>query len=249
MSTFVIVHGAWGGGWEWTPVARLLRQRGHDVYTPTLTGVGERAYLLADQPIGLSTHVRDIVSLVEFEGLGDVVLCAGSSGGMAVTGAADRLADRVRLVIYVDALVPRDGQSALDLLPEEFALWVREGLEEHGPSWRVPLPPGLRNTLLPPGSLPEDDRRRYLERVRDHPAASFSEPVSLSGAIDGIPRAFIRCTGSDFTGQLGSDPIEAGAARARDEGWPYRELAVPHDPQVYDPVGTAELLDELARST
>ena len=124
MATFVIVHGGFGGGWEWTPVALKLRVQGHVVFTPTLTGMGERVHLGPD--VGLATHVEDVVAMLEFEDLDEVILCGASYGGMPVTGAADRVADRIRLIAYVDALVPADGQSALDLLPR--------GVRRHGAS-------------------------------------------------------------------------------------------------------------------
>ena len=90
MTTFVIVHGAWGGGWEWSPVADILRRHGHRAFTPTLTGMGERAHLSHGEPVGLGTLVDDIVAVLEFERLRDVVLCGASYGGMPATGAADR---------------------------------------------------------------------------------------------------------------------------------------------------------------
>lgn len=247
IATFVIVHGAWGGGWEWTEVARRLRALGHDVFTPTLTGMGERAHLLAGAPVGTEVHAADVVNLLELEDLHDVVLCGASFGGMAVTVAADRAADRVRQVVYIDALIPDDGESALDLLPAGFGEMVRAGIAEHGLAWRVPMPDELRDALLPEGSLPDDVRAGYLRRVRDHPAASFVEPVSLSGAADALPRAFVRCTTGDLATGMGEDPIEAMTARAIAAGWPYRELAAPHDPQLYNPEGTAEVLDALSR--
>jgi pimeloyl-ACP methyl ester carboxylesterase len=183
---------------------------------------------------------------MECEALHDVVVCGASYGGMPVTGAADLVADRVRLVVYVDALVPRAGQSALDLLPDAFGEMVRAGIAEHGPQWRVPMPHDLQEALLPAGSLPDTVRADYLSRVRDHPSATFTEAVHLSGAVEQLPRAFIRCTTGEFTEELGGDPIELCAARARAEGWAYRELSAPHDPQVFNPVGIAALLDELA---
>ena len=247
MATFVIVHGAWGGGWEWADVAERLRSSGHAVFTPTLTGMGERAHVLAGEPVGLGVHIADLVGVLEDEDLGDVVLCGASLGGMVVTAAADRAADRVRQVVYIDALVPRDGECALDLLPAGFAEMVRAGIAEHGLGWRVPMPEGLRDALVPEGSLPDDVRGRYLSRLRDHPAASFVEPVRLTGAADHLPRAFIRCTTGDLA-SIGGDPIDVAAARARAGGWMYRELAAPHDPQLYDPAGTAALLEELAMS-
>lgn len=248
VGTFVIVHGAWGGGWEWSPVARLLRERGHDVFAPTLTGMGERAHLGVQDHVGLATHVEDVVAVLQFENLRGTVLCGASYGGMPITGAADQAPDRISLAIYIDALVPRAQQSALDLLPEDFGEMVRAGVDEHGPSWRVPMPGDLLEALIPTGSAPDAIRADYLARLRDQPAATFTEAVQLTGAVDDVRRAFIRCTSGHLADQAGSDPIEACAARARAEGWPYRELAAPHDPQVFDPAGTAALLEELARS-
>ena len=241
----MIVHGAWGGGWEWSSVARLLRRRGHDVFTPTLTGMGDHAHLGARESVGLSTHVDDIGAVLEFENLHDVVLCGASYGGVPVTGAADRESPRIGLVVYIDALVPRSGQSALDLLPDGFASAVRAGIREHGPIWRVPMPADLLDTLLPEGALPATEREEYVARLRAQPAATFTEPLLLGGAVEQLPRAFVRCTSSGLRENLGTDPIESCAARARAEGWTYRELPAPHDPQLFAPVATAELLDEL----
>lgn len=235
IATFVVVHGGFGGGWEWTPVARNLRARGHEVFTPTLTGMGERAHLAAPD-VGLRAHVEDIVAVLEMEDLSDVVLCAHSYGGMPVTGGADRVPERIGLVIYVDALVPRDGQSALDLLPEWFGSAAHATADARG---RVPMPAVLEP---PQGWIDEDARTRYLRRLRPQPLGSFSEPVRLSGAVDRLSTAFVRCTRAAPPG----DPVAAMAVRARAQGWAYRELAAPHDPQLLDPGGTAGVLDELA---
>ena len=238
MSTFLIVHGAFGGGWEWASTAAALRALKHEVYTPTLTGMGERHHLGPN--IGLATHIEDVLAVLEFEDLHDVVMCGASYGGMAVTGAADRDPDRVALVVYIDGLVPKDGQSGLDLLPPWFDAMVRDAADGRGHGW-VPIP----SAIIPPeGLISEDARDQYVARLRSQPAASFTEPIRLTGRIDSLPRAFIRCT----AGALDSDPIEPMAARARSEGSMYRELATPHDPQLFDPQGTAEVLDELVSS-
>lgn len=237
MSTFVVVHGGFGGGWEWTPVARRLRGRGHDLFTPTLTGMGERAHLAAPD-VGLGTHVDDVVAVLEMEGLYDVVLCAHSYGGVPVTGAADRVPERIGLLIYIDALVPGHGQSALDLLPGWFAAEARATADARG---RVPMPSSLEP---PQGWIDEHDRIRYIRRLRAQPLGSLTEPIRLSGAVDRLPTAFVRCSRAAPPG----DPIAPIAARARANGWAYRELAAPHDPQVLDPDGTANVLHELATS-
>lgn len=238
MATYVIVHGAFGGGWEWTPVARLLREHGHDVFTPTLTGLGERAHL--GPAVGLATHVADVVGVLELEDLHDVVLCGASFGGMAVTGAADRVPSRVALLVHVDALVPDDGESALDLLPGAFGAAVRAAAGPDGDGW-VAVP----DAVLPPRALiPDRERTRYVSRLRPHPAGTFTEPLHLTGGVHGIPRAFVRCTRSAFEGI--EDPIAAMAARARARRWTYRELAAPHDPHLFDPHSTAAVLHGLA---
>lgn len=232
----VIVHGAFGGGWEWDEVAVLLRRSGHLVRTPTLTGLGDRAHL-ATPETDLETHVQDLVALLEGEGLEGTVLCAASYGGMPATGAADRLAGRVRGLVYVDALVPRDGQSARSLLPESFATALRP---ESG-SFRVAVPP----VALPPrGSITADRWSGYVRRLVGQPVRTFNQPIRLSGAVDGIPKAFVRCTRS----VLPDDPIGPMATRARREGWLYRELEAPHDPHLFEPGKTAGVLDELVRS-
>ena len=237
MSTFVVVHGGFGGAWEWTPVARRLRALGHEVFTPTLTGMGERAHLAAPD-VAVDTHVEDIVAVLEMEDLHEVVLCAHSYGGVPVTGAADRVPGRIRLLIYIDALVPRHGESALDLLPAWFGPQARATADTRG---RVPMP----SVLEPPsGWIEEEQRIRYVQRLRPQPLGTFTEPIHLSGAVDALPTAFVRCTSAALAG----DPIAASAARARARRCAYRELAAPHDPQALDPDGTAELLHELATS-
>ena len=208
------------------------------VFTPTLTGMGERSHLGPD--VGLASQVQDIIGVLEFEDLYDVVLCGASYGGMAVTAAADGVPKRIRLLVYIDALVPEDGQSGLDLLPEGFAEVVRAAADERGHGWVSPP-----EAVLPPeGLIPEQDRARYVARLRAQPVATFTEPVRITGAVARIPRAFIRCTGN--APDVGGDPIEPMATRARAEGWPYRELHAPHDPHLFDAAGTAAVLHELA---
>ncbi|MCC5885585.1 MAG: alpha/beta hydrolase [Gammaproteobacteria bacterium] len=235
MATFVIVHGGWGGGWEWTSVARKLRQHGHEVFTPTLTGLGERAHL--GSGIGLSDHIEDVLAVLAFEELSDVVLCGQSYGGMVVTGVADRRPDAVRLLVYLDAFVPRDGQALADLAPAELIGPLVETAASRGDG-RAPLPPAL---VMPEGLISEPRRASYLGRLQPHPIATMTEPLELSGDVEALPRAYVRCTGKDEV-----DPFAVFAARARNEGWLYREIDTPHDLQLFDPDGTAALLHELA---
>jgi pimeloyl-ACP methyl ester carboxylesterase len=240
MATFVIVHGGWGGGWEWTPVARRLRERGHEVFTPTLTGLGERAHLGSD--VGLSTHIDDVLAVFRFEELRDVVLCGQSYGGMVVTGVADRIPDPIRLLVYLDAFVPGVGQSVKDLVTGEFRNAVLR-LEEAGEG-AFPYP----QELWPPeGLIPEETRSRYIARMLPHPLRTMTEPARLSGAVEQLPRAFVRCTGGEHADA--EEELAPFAARARAEGWIYRETPTPHDLHLFDPEGTATLLHDLAMTS
>lgn len=239
MTTFVIVHGAFGGGWEWTPVADALRREGDVAFTPTLTGMGERAHL--GPAVGMATNVEDVVAVIELEDLSGVVLCGASYGGMAVTGAADRLPDRIQLLVYIDALVPVDGQCGLDLLPEWFGDMVRAAAREEVHGW-VPVP---KNVLPPESGIAAEERQRFIDRLRPQPVASFTDPIRLTGVAGSVPRAFVRCTGGQF--KAADDPIEAMAARARSEGWLYRELPLPHDPHLFDVAATVAVLRDVAK--
>ena len=137
MATFVLVHGAWHGSWCWKRVRKALQAEGHDVFTPTLTGVGERSHLTSPQ-VTLDTHVADVVNLIRWEELTDVVLCGHSYGGCVITGVADRVAERLRALVYLDAFIPENGQSLHDTLPPEVAEAQVRGARESGDGWRVP---------------------------------------------------------------------------------------------------------------
>ena len=220
------MHGGWGGGWEWRDVDRLLRAEGHDVSRPTLTGLGERAHLLSPS-VDLNTHVEDVVRHLEFEGLEEVVLCGHSYGGMVVTGVADRAPERVARLVYVDAFVPTDGQSLFDLLPSEWVSMLRDS--------------AVDGRVRPPG---EDAAHPawYLERVRDHPLATFEQPLRLVGRSESIPSSYIRCLRSDV-------PLEPILERVRTAGWPILEIDTHHDAQIGDPEGLARLLSAAASSS
>ena len=139
MATFVIVHGAWSGGHAWRWVRPLLRSAGHEVFTPALTGLGERSHLASAQ-IDLETHVRDVIAVLEYEDLREVVLVGHSYGGMVISGVADRVPERLALLVYLDAEVPMDGQSELDLLPPQERLGMRKQPDPKGRGGRSRRP-------------------------------------------------------------------------------------------------------------
>ena len=166
MTTFILLHGAWHGGWCWRFVAPALRYAGHNVYTPTLTGLGERAHL-ARPEIDLKLHVQDVVALLEMEDLQDIVLLGDSYGGMVVTGVADRCAARISRLVYLDAFVPENGKCALDyIVPERAAAFRKEGEQSgaagsrrrHSRYGALPSP----NTSSSPSRAKRDNLSRRL---------------------------------------------------------------------------------------
>jgi len=235
MATFVLVHGAWGGGWEWRWVCARLRAAGHDVFTPTLTGLGERAHLISPE-VGLSTHIQDVAAVLRYEDLHDVLLCGQSYGGMVVTGVADRESGRIARLVYLDALVPVDGESMADLIPPELMETVRSAARTKGDGFRMPCPfdqpePGMSDELF----------AWYSAKMTDHPLRAFEEPIWLTGRGDSIPRTYVRCL-------QGEEAVESSAERARQQGWPYVEIDGPHDPQVVVPDAVVTVLRAIAEA-
>jgi pimeloyl-ACP methyl ester carboxylesterase len=234
MATFLIAHGAWSAAWAWKKMRPLLQARGHALYTPTYTGLGERAHL-ASREVGLETHIADVLGTLEFEDLRDVVLVGHSYGGMVATGVADRARARLRRLVYLDAFVPRDGQSLLDLLPADVRERMREAARTAGDGWRVPP------NLVPPDTS-ETDLAWLMPRRVMHPLRAFEEPIRLTGPEGAAPRAYIYCTRI-----APGDVFGPFAERARREaGWQYLELEASHSPNVTAPEALAALLEKLA---
>ena len=229
------MHGGWGGGWEWRAVADLLVAGGHEAYRPSLTGHGERRHL-ANAAVDLDTHIADIVNLLDIEELVDVVLVGQSYGGAVVTGAADRAPARIGHVAYVDAFVPRDGESVNALSPPAFASRLRTLAAEHGDGWAAPVPFASDELGTPP-ELAE----WYFAKLVPQSLATLEQPLRLTGAIDRIPRTFIDCATDP-----GRSIFRRFAERAQAEGWRCRALPVGHDAQVIAPDRLAGLLVELA---
>jgi pimeloyl-ACP methyl ester carboxylesterase len=235
MTTFVVCHGAWSAAWAWKKVRPLLRAAGHDVYTPTYTGLGERA-LQVSRSITLDTHVADVLAVLDCEDLRDVVLVGHSYGGMVATGVADRARDRIARLIYLDAFVPEDGQAAFDLLPAQERAKRQDAARSEGDGWLLPPSPP------PPDTSPED-LAWITPRRRWQPIGTFGTPLRLINGPLALPRAYIYCTRlgpGDIFGQF--------ARRYRDDpGWKVVEIDASHSPNVTAPEALARILDQLAR--
>jgi pimeloyl-ACP methyl ester carboxylesterase len=233
MATFVLCHGAWSSAWAWKKVRPLMRERGHELWTPTLTGLGERSHL-AHPDIDLDTHIQDVVNVLEYEDLRDVILLGHSYGGMVATGVADRAAPRLKALVYLDAFVPGDGQSLHDLVPPEHVAHQRAGLID---GWRVPANP------VPPDTAPEDVK--WIEgRRMTQPIKTVSQKLRLAHGETRLPRSYIYCAR-----KAPGDVFLQFAERAKgDKAWRYYQLDASHSPNVTAPRELAEILDRIAKS-
>ncbi len=236
MKTFVLVHGSHGGGWVWKYTAAILRTQGHTVYTPTLTGLSDRAHLLGCS-VNLSTHIKDITNLLEYDDLKSVILVGNSYGGMVISGVAAHMPERLQMLVYLDAYLPDDGQSEQDLWPPQ----IMAGIEKD-PAARL----GYRSAPQPEAfGITDPDLAAWARaRFTPQPLATYTEPVPPGNAESAaLPRVFIHCTGSPsqtspFFGRF--------AAKARAKGWPVIEINAEHMSMLTSPQETAEQLLEIS---
>lgn len=230
MMTFILVHGAWHGGWCWAKVRRLLTDAAHVVFTPSLTGLGDRAHL-AGPEIDLALHVRDVVALLETEELRGVTLVGHSYGGMVITGVAARAAARIGHLVYLDAFVPATGQALFDLVAPERAAQYREAARSGGEGWRIPPPPPARF-----GVTGAKDTEWLTRRLVPQPLRTFEQPLETAGG-DRIKRTYIYCSKP----AMGS--FDQYAERFRDDGkWTFHDVGTGHDAMVTAPGEIAKIL-------
>ncbi len=192
MATFVLVHGSLHGGWCWKKVTPLLRAAGHQVYAPTLSGLADRAHLLT-RDIGLDTHIKDIEGLLNYEDLTGVVLVGHSSGGMVISGVAALVPGRLAHLVYLDAAVPRPGQSLLDEVDSELKAQIIERVRTKGDGWKLPV---IVTPGAPMAGVSNDaDLRWMTPRLTPHPFRTWQDPMPPGSAdVAGIPRTYISCT-------------------------------------------------------
>ena len=246
MAAYVLVGGGWLGGWCWQRVARRLREEGHDAYPATLTGLGDRVHL-ASPEVNLETHITDVVNLIEFEDLHDIVLLGHSYAGIVVTGVADRVPERISQLVYLDTGPIPDGTALIDTFPPEVREHVERRVEELGGGWRFPVPP--REELATFGSLEGlDDARLQALRSRavDQPFGTFTQPLRLENpAREALPKVGILCS---FSLEEVQAIIESGDPVFREmasPSWRFIELPTGHYPMFSRPDDLAAVLLEL----
>ena len=217
--TYVIVHGAWGGGWDWLTVDSLLTARGHKVHRVTLTGLGSRVHL-ANAQIGLDTHVTDVVNHVRWEKLRDVILVGHSYGGMIIMGAADQLGDRVQRMVFIDAIVAEPGESVMDIMPAPFVNAVRANTRD--------------SLIYQSGPEPDTVPRGVAQPIRTFTDGLRYEPARIAK----IPATYIHTV---LPTQV-PDAFQRFADRARALGWQMIQMKADHVPERSAPRELVELM-------
>ncbi|QBD81297.1 alpha/beta hydrolase [Ktedonosporobacter rubrisoli] len=227
MATYVFVAGGGWGGFIWREVASRLRGHGHEAFTPTLTGVGERVHLASPQ-IDLETHVQDILGVLEYEDLHKVILVGHSYGGTVITAVAERVPERLAQLVYLNGLIPQDGQSAWDVTDPGLRARMQQRVREQGDGWR----------LLPPPGAPA--------RITAHPFKPLTQPLTIQNpAAARLPHTFVYCTQIRVKGKL---TIDAIAARVRAEGWHFYEVEADHMAMVTAPKAVTDILLEISEA-
>lgn len=236
---FVLVHGTWHGGWVWRDVAAILRAAGHPVFTPTCTGCGERAHL-SSPDVGLDTHITDIVNVLKFNELEDVILVGHSYSGLTITGAADREKDRIRRIVFFDALVPHEG--VMSAVPKDAGTgdrpdWWKARESKFVDGYKMQLWEEYPVQMLVPESETEHIER--LKRlITTHPAKQWTDELVLEhGGWEGLDPAFIHCIGQKYRM---SSPRMVGPARG--PGWTYIGIDAPRNAMMTHPELSAQTL-------
>jgi pimeloyl-ACP methyl ester carboxylesterase len=235
VATFLVAHGAWSSAWAWKKMRPLMRAAGHEFWTPSYTGMGERAHL-AQPARDVDAHIRDVIAVLEIEDLRDIILIGHSYGGMVATGVADRARERIAQLVYLDAFVPRNGQSTFDLQPAERANKMRDAARDAGDGWRIPSGP------MPPDT-PEADLAWAVPRRKPQPIKTFEQRLALSEQAP-PPRSYIYCK------RFGpGDVFRQFAERAqRESGWRYFEMDASHNPHITAPDALMAILQDIVSS-
>ncbi|MDT8911414.1 alpha/beta hydrolase [Amycolatopsis sp. PS_44_ISF1] len=234
VSTFLLVHGAWHGGWCWERVIPRLESAGHRVLAPSLTGYGDQAHLLGPE-VGLETHVDDVVTLIETEDLREVILVGHSYAGMVISAVVNRVPERIAQLVYLDAMLPRDGETAVDAQPVSQRL-----IDQAVDGWRIPPMPEQPAPFGLFGVTDPDDLAWLRGKLTDQPVLCLRQPVRLDNrAADVVPRTHIRCVGARPAGI-----VERPIPEVQPNGSPARvwELPTGHDCMITEPAKLTELL-------
>ena len=234
MTTFVLVHGAWHGSWCWKRVRKALQIAGHDVFTPTLTGVADRSHL-ASPNVDLETHINDVANLIRWEELDDVVLCGHSYSGCVITGVADRVPERLRALVYLDAFILENGQSLHDTLPPSVRAAQVDGANKRGDGWRVPP---ISAEFF---QVNKADRAWVDAQCTPQSLATFATRLTLRNRFPAEKVTHVLATGYE------QSPFPPFHELAKKKGWHTLEIDCGHDVMLDRPADLVRILLDTAR--
>jgi pimeloyl-ACP methyl ester carboxylesterase len=231
MTTFVLVHGAFHGGWCWNRVSKLLSAKQHTVVAPTLTGLGERSHLLNPE-IDLDTHVLDVVNVMKWQELRDVVLVGHSYAGMVISGVAERMEKSIAALVVLDGFVPANGQSISDVGSPQIRQLIQKAVSEGA----ISIPPAAAAFF----NVNENDRAWVDAQCTPHPLKSLLQKITLTGARERIAcKAYIRAANHEST------PFDAALSEVRNRGWRTSKIDAGHDAMIDAPAKLADMLEGL----
>ncbi len=240
MATFVLVHGAFIGGWAFSRVLRLLRAAGHEAHAPTLTGIGERSHLLTAD-VGLATHVLDVVNLIKYEDLRDVILVGHSYAGTVVTNVADRVPDRVSQIVYLDSQIATHGQNAMGQSPGNTAEKLGSMTESAGPQLLPPI------SLEAMGIFEAADRAWVEPKLVPLPMKCLLDASHFEHGAPQMPQHYVVCTEREsMVAFFKGDPLAGFVEKARNENFRFHEIASGHHPMITHPKELVALLESIA---
>ena len=228
---FLLIHGAWHGGWVWNEISDILRYQRYSVSTPTLTGLGEKKHLLSSK-ITIETFIEDVVNHIIFENLNNIILVGHSFAGSVISGVADRLKDRIQKLIYFDAMILIDGQKPFDIIPKETVEQRIELAKKFGNNISIPAPSADAFGVF-------DIKKSLLleEKLTPHPLSAFQSKLILKNEVgNGIPLSYIFCTKPVYKS------LESSREVVRKMKWPIFELNAGHDAMLTHPKETLNLL-------
>ena len=230
--TFVLVHGAWYGGWCWDKVARALRAQGHNVTTPTCPGLGEQAHLLS-KDISLTTFITSITNHIIYQDVSDVILVGSGFGGVVISGVADRIPHMIERLVFVDAMVLASGLSVFEAQPAAVTLKRQQQVETMGKGIAIPAPP-----VSSYGVMDKQTHAWLTARLTPHPVGTYQEKLVLNNPFgNGCPRVYVDCIASVF------EPLVEVKKQLRNQkGWDWVELNTHHDPMITEPLVLANFL-------
>ena len=228
---FLLIHGAWHGGWVWNEISDILRYQRYSVSTPTLTGLGEKKHLLSSK-ITIETFIEDVVNHIIFENLNNIILVGHSFAGSVISGVADRLKDRIQKLIYFDAMILIDGQKPFDITPKETVEQRIELAKKFGNNISIPAPSADAFGVF-------DIKKSLLleEKLTPHPLSAFQSKLILKNEVgNGIPLSYIFCTKPVYKS------LESSREVVRKMKWPIFKLNAGHDAMLTHPKETLNLL-------